>query len=298
MRDFSIQLDYAAPMMTGFCLGCTSRPRDDVASPGTAIPFTLRGGGRGPVPLTSTVQPVVIDPRHAHPGHRRHRRDLVPLHPGHGRQRSLGAHARCSRALTADGRAKLTGFPITTVMGDSGASVTRARDRSPSAARPSPTSPVMTIPGDELLDGISTELDSLGPDPDRRASGRQLPAQLPGHRRLPEGAAAPAALHHADLARRVPAGRDRPGADAARLEAQVRRREHLPGQRRRQEGPAGRRRDLERRRHVAGRADPIAADALLDGTVGDSKMLVIDNADTPQPPATVAVLVDDLIPSP
>jgi hypothetical protein len=62
MRDFSIQLDYAAPMMTGFCLGCTSQPRDDVESPGTAIPFTLRGGGRGPVPLTSKVQPTVSIP--------------------------------------------------------------------------------------------------------------------------------------------------------------------------------------------------------------------------------------------
>ncbi|HZL17373.1 MAG TPA: hypothetical protein VFG23_06480, partial [Polyangia bacterium] len=60
MRQFSVQLDYAEPMMHGFCLGCTSGPRDDVESPGAAIPFALEGGSGGhpsEVALTSTLMP-------------------------------------------------------------------------------------------------------------------------------------------------------------------------------------------------------------------------------------------------
>jgi len=42
MRQFSVQLDYSAPMMEGFCLGCTaSTTRTDVQQPGGVVPFTL-----------------------------------------------------------------------------------------------------------------------------------------------------------------------------------------------------------------------------------------------------------------
>src|SRR5450432_2697144 len=57
MRNFSVQLDYSAPMMEGFCLGCNaSTTRTDVQLPGGVVPFTLKGGGRSPVTLGSDAQ--------------------------------------------------------------------------------------------------------------------------------------------------------------------------------------------------------------------------------------------------
>ena len=57
MREFSVQLDYSAPMMEGFCLGCTaSTDRTDVQLPGGVVPFTLKGGGHSPVTLGTDGQ--------------------------------------------------------------------------------------------------------------------------------------------------------------------------------------------------------------------------------------------------
>src|SRR3984957_2509234 len=62
LRQFSMQLDYAEPMMNGFCRGCTSGPPPDVGSPGAAIPFALEGGSGGhpaEVELSPTLMPNV-----------------------------------------------------------------------------------------------------------------------------------------------------------------------------------------------------------------------------------------------
>ena len=85
LRQVSIQLDYAAPMMEGFCLGCASGPRADVESPGAAIPFALEGGSggqQGQVELTSHphAERRPEHPAHPHPGRRSPSRVDLPLH--------------------------------------------------------------------------------------------------------------------------------------------------------------------------------------------------------------------------
>ncbi|MFL5308301.1 MAG: aspartyl protease family protein [Polyangia bacterium] len=296
MRDFSIQLDYAAPMMTGFCLGCTSQPRDDVESPGTAIPFTLRGGGRGPVPLTSTVQPTVSIPATRIPVTVDIDGTSYPFILDTGAS-EISVRTSVFNAVTADGRPKLTGFPITTVMGDSGASVTRARSVTVGGEAVANV-PVMTIPGDDLLDGISMELDGSGRTQiDGLLGGSFLrnflvtvdypKGQLHLQRYMTETWQDEFQRIGIGLAQTPPGSKHRyavgniyAGTDAAK--------QHL--------------RVGDEVASVDGMSldglDPIAADALLDGTVGTSKTLVIDNADTPQPPPAVPVLVDDLIPAP
>ena len=294
MRDFSVQLDYAAPTMEGFCLGCVSGARDDVASPGSVVSFSLRGGGRGPVPLASDVNPVVTIPP-----------TRVPVtvdiegvqHPFILDTGASEVSVRTSvfAQMTGDGRATLTGFPITTVTGDSGAEVTRAKTLTVGGEEVD-DAPVMTIPGDELLDGISAELDpSKKTQIDGLLGGSFLrnflvtidypKGQLHLQRYNTEtwqdefkrvgiglGATPPGSRHSYGV---VYAGSDAE-TQGIRVNNEV--------------------------WSVDGMSldgvDPIVADAMLDGTPGTTKTLVISNSDSSTTPTTVQVMVDDLIPSP
>ncbi len=296
MRDFSIQLDYAAPAMDGFCLGCTSGPRADVASPGSTISFSLKGGGHGPVPLGSNVAPVVTIPATRIPVTVDLDGTEYPFILDTGAS-EVSVRSTVFSALTADGRAKLTGFPITTVMGDSGASVTRARTITVGGETIS-GAPVMTIPGDALLDGISGELDSthktqidglLGgsflrnflvtidyPKGQLHLQAYNTTTWVDEFKRVGIGlAGTPPGARHS-----YAAGVVYPGSDAANKGISVGNEiwsidgVSLDG------------------------LDPLAADTMLDGTPGTTKTLVIATSDATTTPVTVDVLVDDLIPSP
>ena len=166
MRDFSVQLDYAAPMMEGFCLGCASGPRDDVESPGGAVTFTLAGGGVGTIALNSGSSSVVTIPA-----------TRIPLTVGiegtddahlHHFILDTGASevtvtSTLYQSLIADGRAQLAGgLAISTVTNDmESASVTRAKTITLGGETVNDV-PVMTIPvddtQDDLLGNISKEL--------------------------------------------------------------------------------------------------------------------------------------------
>jgi hypothetical protein len=296
MRDFSIQLDYAAPMMTGFCLGCTSGARDDVESPGTAIPFKLRGGGTGPVPLTSTVQPTVTIPS-----------TRVPVtvdidgtsHPFILDTGASEVSVRTSvfDALVADGRAKLMGFPITTVMGDSGASVTRAQSVTVGGEAVTDV-PIMTIPGDDLLDGISKELDSSGHTQIDGLLGGSFLRNFLVTVDYPKGQ-----LHLQRYATQT--WRDEFKRIGIGLAQTPNNSKHAYAV-----GVIYPDTDAEQKGLRFGNEvwsidgmsldglDPIAADALLDGTAGTTKTLEIATSDNATSPVTLDVMVDDLIPSP
>ena len=60
MRQFSVQLDYSAPMMEGFCLGCVAGGANSNVQSGSVVPFTLAGGGTSMVQLgtDSNNQPI------------------------------------------------------------------------------------------------------------------------------------------------------------------------------------------------------------------------------------------------
>ncbi|MES1207458.1 MAG: aspartyl protease family protein [Pseudomonadota bacterium] len=296
MRDFSIQLDYAAPMMTGFCLGCTSQPRDDADSPGTAIPFNLRGGGRGPVPLTDAVQPYVTIPATRIPVTVDIDGTSYPFILDTGAS-EVSVRTSVFDALTADGRAKLMGFPITTVMGDSGASVSRAQTVTVGGEAVANV-PVMTIPGDDLLDGISKELDGSGRTQIDGLLGGSFLRNFLVTVDYPKGqlhlqrytvqtwhdefqrvgiglAQTPHGSNHWYAIGNVYSGTDAE-AKGLRVGDEVWAVDGVP---------------------LDG-LDSIAADALLDGTVGTTKTLVMANSDNAIAPVTVPVMVDDLIPAP
>lgn len=158
LRQFSVQLDYAAPMMNGFCLGCASGPRSDVESPGGAVPFTLKGGGKSRVDFSASMPSdvVTIPPTRipltvtiegtAHP---------FMLDTGAS---EVSVRTTVYQALVADQRAQLAGgFAVQTVNGSATAAVTRAKTIT-LGSETVLDAPVMSIPGDDLLDGISTEL--------------------------------------------------------------------------------------------------------------------------------------------
>lgn len=167
MRQFSVQLDYSAPLMEGFCLGCTSGPRSDVESPGASIPFSLKGGSGGhpeQVELSATVTPVV---------------SMIPATripvtvtiegTDHPFMLDTGASEVSIRStvysdLVQDGRNQLMGFGVETVQGGSAASVTRAKTITVGGETVTNV-PVMTImsnPADDLLTHISQEIDPSG----------------------------------------------------------------------------------------------------------------------------------------
>jgi hypothetical protein len=171
MRNFSVQLDYSAPMMEGFCLGCNaSTTRTDV-SPGGTIPFTLKGGGRSSVTLGTDAQGNVINsPVSNIPPTRIPL--MVSIDGGLPHQFILdtGATEVSLRStvfadLVSDGRAQLvSGIAIMTIAGASNASLTRAKTLTVGSVTVTDL-PVMTIvnpdptqPPDPLLDSIGNEI--------------------------------------------------------------------------------------------------------------------------------------------
>jgi hypothetical protein len=163
MRNFSVQLDYSAPMMEGFCLGCTAGTRDDVQSPGGVVSFTLKGGGNRAVTLSATVtSPVTNIPPNRIPvtvtidG-----TDHLCIVDTGATEVSLRSTVYAS--LVSDGRAQLkSGIAIMTVTGSSSASVTRAKTITV-GGQTVDDAPVMTIVSgnaaapDPLLDSISND---------------------------------------------------------------------------------------------------------------------------------------------
>ncbi len=295
MRQFSVQLDYAAPMSHGFCLGCTSGARDDVESPGASVPFTLRGGANGPLVLTSSVKPIVNTPPTRVPVTVTIDGTDYPFILDTGAS-EVSVRSSVFDTMVSDGRAKLLGFPITTVMGDSGASVTRARTITVGSETIADV-PVMTIPGDALLDGISKEMDPSGHS--------QIDGLLGGSflRNFLLTVDYPAGQLHlqqyntqtwTDEFKRVGIGLAQTpssskhwyaigvvyqGTDAAA------------------KGLAFGNEVLSIDGVSLDGMDPITADSLLNGTVGTTKTLVIAASDSATP-VSVDVMVDDLIPSP
>jgi hypothetical protein len=162
MRDFSVQLDYAAPMMEGFCLGCSSGPRGDVESPGGAVPFTLAGGGVGTIALNSGNSSTVTIPATRIPLTVQIEGTNHPFILDTGAS-EVTVTSAVYQALVADGRAQLAGgLAISTVTNDmENASVTRAKTISLGGETVNDV-PVMTIPvdntQDDLLGNISSEL--------------------------------------------------------------------------------------------------------------------------------------------
>lgn len=291
MRDFSIQLDYAAPTMEGFCLGCVSGPRDDVASPGATLSFALRGGGTGPVPLGNNVQPTVMIPPTRIPvtvdiegvPH------LFILDTGAS---EVSIRTSVFTALTSDGRPVLSDFPITTVTGDSGASVARAKQLTV-AGEVVTDVPVMTIPGDALLNGIGQELD--------RSGKTQLDGLLGGSflRNFLVTIDYPNGQLHLqryttqtwqDEFKRVGIELG-PGSQHSYGVAVV-----YAGTDAAQKGIPVRDDVWSIDGMPLDGMDAIQADALLNGTPGTTKTLAISNPGAPKA-TTVQVLVDDLIPS-
>jgi|GEM_PF-1889424 len=304
MREFSVQLDYSAPMMEGFCLGCTaSTTRTDVQLPGGVVPFTLKGGGRSPVTLGSDAQgnpinsPVVDIPPTRIPV-------TVTLdgvdHPFIVDTGATEVSLRSTvySQLISDGRAQLvSGIAIMTIAGASNASLTRAKTISVGGVTVT-NAPVMTImstPSDQLLNGISNEL------------GTQIDGLLGGSflRNFLVSIDYPAKQLHLqpyltppipDEFRRVgiTIGLDAVGAnfvvssvypnsDAAAKNIKVN--DQIVSI------------DSASLANVGYVAD---ADQLLDGTPGTSKMLTFGRKTTDATLAntTVSVLVDDLIPNP
>ena len=167
MSKFSVQLDYAAPMMEGFCLGCTaSTDRADLQLPGGVVSFTLKGGGHSPVTLGTDSQgnainsPVVNIPPTRIPV------TVTMDGTDHPCIVDTGATEVSLRStvfdqLTSDGRAKLvSGIAIMTIAGASNASLTRAKTMTvgDSTVDNVPVMTIMSTPSDQLLNGISNEL--------------------------------------------------------------------------------------------------------------------------------------------
>ncbi|HXJ23703.1 MAG TPA: aspartyl protease family protein [Polyangia bacterium] len=295
MRQFSVQLDYAAPSGHGFCLGCTSGARDDVESPGAAVPFMLKGGAHGPLVLNSMVMPTVTTPATRIPVTVTIDGTDYPFILDTGAS-EVSVRGSVFDAITSDGRAVLKDFPITTVMGDSGASVTRTRTITVGGETVM-DAPVMTIPGDDLLNGISAEVDRSGKTQiDGLLGGSYLrnflvTVDYPGgqlhlqsyntqtwvdeFKRVGVGLAqTPATANHW-----YAFGVVYPGTDAYNQNLKV----------------------GEEVISIDGTPldglDPVTADALLNGTVGTTKTIVYAASDNATP-VSVDVKVDDLIPSP
>jgi hypothetical protein len=254
----------------------------------------LLGGSTGPLYLNSTVHPTITAPATRLPV------TVTIEGTDHPFVLDTGASEVSVRtslfdALAADGRAQLKGFPVTTVMGDSGASITRARSVTV-ASETIADVPLLTIPGDAILDGLSTEIDPSGHTQVDGLLGGSFLRNFLVTIDYPKGQ-----LHlqeynrqtWVDEFKRVGIGLAQtptskhsyaisvvyPGTDAATKQLQVGN-EVLSVDGMSLDG-----------------MDALAADQVLDGTVGTTKTVVIAPSDTAAP-KTVEVLVDDLIPSP
>ena len=208
MRQFSVQLDYAAPMMEGFCLGCTARrPARRRPVPGWAVLLHLEGRRQSMVTLGTNVE----SPKVNIPATRIPPVTVAPPRTNHPCIVDTGATVAGLRSsvytsLVSDGRAQLTsGITIMTVgvglerLGDACQDDhRRGRDRRRCAG----------VDDHEHAAGRPPELDQhRARVAGRLSAGGNLPAQLPGHHRLPGRAAPPRALQHAADSRRVPARR-------------------------------------------------------------------------------------------
>ena len=167
MRQFSVQLDYSAPMMEGFCLGCTaSTTRTDVQQPGGVVPFTLKGGGHSAVTLGTDGQgnpinsPEVNIPPTRIPVTVTLDGTDYPFIVDTGAT-EVSLRSTVYAQLVSDGRAQLvSGIAIMTIAGASNASLTRAKTITvgDSTIADAPVMTIMTTPADQLLDGITKEL--------------------------------------------------------------------------------------------------------------------------------------------
>ncbi len=169
MRQFSVQLDYSAPMMEGFCLGCVAGGANPNVQPGAVVPFTLEGGGTSPVTLgTDANNQPINSPTIAIPATR------IPVTVAIDGINypcivDTGATVVSLRStvfstLVSDGRSQMVGgIAIMTVDGVSNASITRAKTIALGTAIVS-APPVMSIVSsdpkhpDPLLDSISREV--------------------------------------------------------------------------------------------------------------------------------------------
>jgi hypothetical protein len=146
LRQFVTEIDYRSMHMR---LG-DGAPATGVEEPGGSVPFLLRGGGRvlqnGTIisfPATRVVLTVELEG--------------VP----HSLMLDTGASEVAVRtslydALVADGRAQLSGLPISTAMGPTTAEVTRARTITVGGQTVT-NAAVMTV-GDGLLDTLQEEI--------------------------------------------------------------------------------------------------------------------------------------------
>ena len=167
MSQFSVQLDYSAPMMEGFCLGCTaSTDRTDVQLPGGVVPFSLKGGGHSPVTLGTDGQgnpinsPVVNIPPTRIPVTVNIDGTDYPFIVDTGAT-EVSLRSTVYDQLTSDGRAQLvSGIAIMTIAGASNASLTRAKTMTvgDSTVANVPVMTIMSDTPDQLLNGISNEL--------------------------------------------------------------------------------------------------------------------------------------------
>jgi hypothetical protein len=167
MSQFSVQLDYAAPKMEGFCLGCTaSTDRTDVQLPGGGVSFTLKGGGHSSVTLGTDSQGNAIDSPGVNIPPTRIPVTVTLDGVDHPFIVDTGATEVSLRStvyaqLVSDGRAQLvSGIAIMTIAGASNASLTRAKTITlgGETVMDAPVMTIMSTPADQLLDGISNEL--------------------------------------------------------------------------------------------------------------------------------------------
>jgi hypothetical protein len=167
MQKFSVQLDYSAPMMEGFCLGCTAGSgRADVTSPGGLVSFTLKGGGHSPVTLgvnssgTPINSPVIDIPPTRIPVTVNIDGTDYPFIVDTGAT-EVSLRSSVYSQLVSDGRAQLqSGIAIMTIAGASNASLTRAKSITVGGVSVAdvPVMTIMSTPSDQLLNGISSEL--------------------------------------------------------------------------------------------------------------------------------------------
>ncbi len=207
-------------------------------------------------------------------------------------------------SLIQDGRAQLMNFGIETVEGGSTASVTRAKAIVVGGEMVAdvPVMSIMSDPTDDLLNQIGlAEIDPSGKNLIERPAGRQLPAQLPGHGRLPERAGPPCSVTTretwVDEFQRIPASTSPglPDSDRHWYAINI----VYPGTDAAKQGLVAGDEILSIDGTSLDGLGWLAADNLLDGAVGTSKTDVVYSATTDVGPTwTLSVLVDDLIPDP
>jgi len=290
MQQFPVQLDYSErDPNRAFRIGASNMTASGVEVPGGQVSFTLAGGGREIVDMSSTAAidvpatriPITVDIEGvSHP---------FILDTGAS---EVTVRDTVYAALVADGRPQLSGLPIGTAAGARTATVTRARTITV-GGQTVVNAPIMTI-GDQLIDGLQSE---LGRPMDGLLGGSYLREFLVTvdypHGSLQLQRYVPPAVIQDEFKRvgfELGTGSGAhayavavvyPGTDA---EAKGIRMGDVilsvDGQ------------DLDS-------LDPISADETLDGTVGTTKQIGLGAAADPSlANTTIAVRVDDLIPLP